>query len=76
MHFVCIHNIDDIALPYGSLFEDQRGGRPTMKEVEMRLQFLRTRMLNKRQKVSRNNRDMEPLLDPNVREAIYTYRSC
>ncbi|KAG2652523.1 hypothetical protein PVAP13_1NG358619 [Panicum virgatum] len=43
------------------------GQRPTMKEVEMRLQFLRTKLLRKAQNLPRNDEEIEPLLRPDAR---------
>ena len=41
--------------------------RPTMKEVEMRLQFLRTKRLRKRQCLHEKDGDIEPLLCPEAK---------
>ena len=43
------------------------GERPTMKEVEMRLQFLRTKRLRKRQCLHEKDGDIEPLLCPEAK---------
>jgi serine/threonine protein kinase len=43
------------------------GERPTMKEVEMRLQFLRTKRLRKRQHLHEKDGDMEPLFCPEAK---------
>ena len=41
--------------------------RPTMKEVDMRLQFLRTKRLRKRQCLHEKDGDIEPLLCPEAK---------
>ncbi|KAG2660036.1 hypothetical protein PVAP13_1KG392900 [Panicum virgatum] len=57
--------INDIASLTEACLRSKGGQRPTMKEVEMRLQFLRSKMLRKAQNLPRNDEDIEPLLGPN-----------
>jgi len=59
--------INDIASLTEACLMTKGGQRPTMKEVEMRLQFLRTKMLRKAQNLPRNGEEIEPLLHPDAR---------
>ncbi|TKW29669.1 hypothetical protein SEVIR_3G411600v4 [Setaria viridis] len=54
--------INDIASLTEACLRDKGGQRPTMKEVEMRLQFLRTKRLRKG--LAEKDADIEPLLCP------------
>ncbi|CAN6279276.1 unnamed protein product [Urochloa humidicola] len=54
--------INDIASLTEACLRAKGGQRPTMKEVEMRLQFLRTKMLRKTQNLPKNDEEIEPLL--------------
>jgi serine/threonine protein kinase len=54
--------ISEIALLTEARLRVKGGERPTMKEVEMRLQFLRTKRLRKRQHLHEKEGDIEPLL--------------
>ncbi|CAL4886561.1 unnamed protein product [Urochloa decumbens] len=57
--------IDEIASLTEACLRVKGGERPTMKEVEMRLQFLRTKRLRKMQHLTEKDGDIEPLLCPN-----------
>jgi len=59
--------INDIASLTKACLRAKGGQRPTMKEVEMRLQFLRTKMLRKAQNLPRNDEEIEPLFRPDAR---------
>ncbi|KAG2652524.1 hypothetical protein PVAP13_1NG358638 [Panicum virgatum] len=59
--------INDIASLTEACLRTKGGQRPTMKEVEMRLQFLRTKMLRKAQNLPRSGEETEPLLLPEAR---------
>jgi len=54
--------INDIASLTEACLRVKGGERPTMKEVEMRLQFLRTKRLRKGQYLHKNDGNIEPLL--------------
>ncbi|WVZ74652.1 hypothetical protein U9M48_022812 [Paspalum notatum var. saurae] len=56
--------IDDITSLAQACIRTKGAERPTMKEVEMRLQFLRTRRLRKIHNLPRNNGDMEYFCRP------------
>ncbi|CAN6252431.1 unnamed protein product [Urochloa humidicola] len=64
--------INDIALLTEACIRAKGAQRPTMKEVEMRLQFLRTKMTKKAQNVPKNDEEIEPLLCPNAR-SLHTH---
>jgi len=59
--------INDVASLTEACLRTKGGQRPTMKEVEMRLQFLRTKMLRKAQNLPRNGEEIEPLFLPDAR---------
>ncbi|CAL4968106.1 unnamed protein product [Urochloa decumbens] len=54
--------INEIASVTEACLRVRGGERPTMKEVEMRLQFLRTKRLRKRQHLTGKDGNIEPLL--------------
>ena len=54
--------ISEIALLTEACLRVKGGEQPTMKEVEMRLQFLRTKRLRKRQHLHGKEGDIEPFL--------------
>ncbi|CAL5020759.1 unnamed protein product [Urochloa decumbens] len=54
--------INEIASLTEACLRVKGGERPTMKEVDMRLQFLRTKRLRKRQHLTEKEGDIEPLL--------------
>ncbi|CAO2046698.1 unnamed protein product [Urochloa humidicola] len=56
--------IDEIASLTEACLRVKGGERPTMKEVEMTLQFLRTKRLRKIQHLTEKDGDIEPLLCP------------
>ncbi|XP_062222678.1 wall-associated receptor kinase 5-like isoform X2 [Phragmites australis] len=60
-------DIDDIASLTEACLKIKGGDRPTMKEVEMRLQFIRTKRPRKTQKLHGNDGEIEALLSPNAR---------
>jgi len=60
-------DIDDIALLTEACLRVKGGERPSMKEVELRLQFLRTKMLRKLQKFPKIGEEIELSLCPNAR---------
>ncbi|CAL4886565.1 unnamed protein product [Urochloa decumbens] len=60
-------DINDIASLTEACLRDKGGQRPTMKEVEMRLQYLRTKVLREAQNLPKNDEEIEPLLLPNTR---------
>ncbi|KAF8748968.1 hypothetical protein HU200_012775 [Digitaria exilis] len=59
--------IDDIASLAQACLNTKGAERPTMKEVEMRLQFLRTKRLRKMHHLLGNNGEIEHLLCPKAR---------
>ncbi|KAK8462682.1 hypothetical protein SEVIR_1G248200v4 [Setaria viridis] len=59
--------INDIASLTEACLRDNGGQRPTMKEVEMRLQFLIAKAQRKIQNLAKNDEEIEPLLCPNAR---------
>ncbi|PAN07186.1 hypothetical protein PAHAL_1G317500 [Panicum hallii] len=59
--------INEIASLTDACLRTKGGERPTMKEVEMRLQFLRTKRLRKRQCLHEKDGDIEPLLCPEAK---------
>ncbi|XP_062222680.1 wall-associated receptor kinase 3-like isoform X2 [Phragmites australis] len=59
--------IHDIAALIEECLRVKGGDRPSMKEVEMRLQMLRTERLRKTQHLPRNDGQIEPLLWPQAR---------
>ncbi|CAL4968112.1 unnamed protein product [Urochloa decumbens] len=59
--------IDEIASLTQACLRVKGGERPTMKEVEMRLQFLRTKRHKKIQQLTEKDEDIEPLLCPKDR---------
>ena len=59
--------ISEIASLTEACLRVKGGERPTMKEVEMRLQFLRTKRLRKRQCLHEKDGDIEPLLCPEAK---------
>ncbi|CAL5020761.1 unnamed protein product [Urochloa decumbens] len=56
--------INEIASLTETCLRVKAGERPTMKEVDMRLQFLRTKRLRKIQHLTEKDGDIEPLLCP------------
>jgi len=60
-------DIDDIALLTEACLRVKGRERPSMKEVELRLQFLRTKMLRKLQKFPKIGEEIELSLCPNAR---------
>ncbi|GJM85598.1 hypothetical protein PR202_ga02066 [Eleusine coracana subsp. coracana] len=60
-------DIVDIASLAEACLKVKGGERPAMKEVDMRLQFLKTKTLRKAQKILENNGEIEPLLCPNAK---------
>ena len=61
--------IDDIASLAQACLKTKGAERPTMKEVEMRLQFLRTKRLRKIHHLPGNNGEIEHLLCPQDRNS-------
>ncbi|WVZ74579.1 hypothetical protein U9M48_022744 [Paspalum notatum var. saurae] len=59
--------IDDIASLTEACLRAKGRERPTMKDVEMRLQFLRTKMLRRAQISPKNGEEIEPLLCQDAR---------
>jgi serine/threonine protein kinase len=59
--------INEIASLTDACLRTKGGERPTMKEVEMRLQFLRTERLRKRQCLHEKDGGIEPLLCPEAK---------
>jgi serine/threonine protein kinase len=62
--------ISEIASLTEACLRVKGGERPTMKEVDMRLQFLRTNRLRKRHHLLEKDRDIEPLLCGNSKNSI------
>ncbi|XP_062222683.1 wall-associated receptor kinase 4-like [Phragmites australis] len=60
-------DIDDIASLTEACLKIKGGDRPTMKEVEMRLQFIRTKRPRRTQNLHGNDGEIEALLSPNAR---------
>ena len=62
--------ISEIASLTQACLRVKGGERPTMKEVEMRLQFLRTKRLRKRQHLLEQEGDIEPLLCAEAKNSL------
>ncbi|RLM79640.1 wall-associated receptor kinase 3-like [Panicum miliaceum] len=60
--------IDDIASLTEACLRAKGGQRPTMKEVEMRLQFLRNKMMREARNFPKYDEEIEPLLRPHARD--------
>ncbi|CAN6232550.1 unnamed protein product [Urochloa humidicola] len=60
-------DIDDIALLTEACLRVKGGERPSMKEVELKLQSLRTKMLKEVQNLPKNSEDIESFLCSNAR---------
>ena len=62
--------ISEIALLTEACLRVKGGEQPTMKEVEMRLQFLRTKRLRKRQHLHGKEEDIEPFLCAEAKNSL------